>query len=192
MKVSREQMAENRLRILTEAARLFREKGFDAVSVAEVMKAAGLTHGGFYGHFASKDDLIAETVGYVTKGDEGGLGFMALADIYLSPLHRDAAGQGCPMAALASDLRHQSPEARGALAAGLEVQLARIAAAMQRDSTQAIAPADLRRRAIGSWSAMVGAMIIARAVNDSALSAELLTATRDWIGKLGGVDTRSN
>ncbi|MDZ4392585.1 MAG: hypothetical protein U1B82_06390, partial [Cypionkella sp.] len=68
---------------------------------------------------------------------------------------------------------------------GLELQLARVAAAMQRDSTEEIPSADLRRRAIGSWSAMVGAMIIARAVNDSALSAELLTATRDWIGELG-------
>ncbi|MDZ4313094.1 MAG: helix-turn-helix domain-containing protein [Cypionkella sp.] len=178
-------MAESRLRILTEAARLFRERGFDAVSVSEVMKAAGLTHGGFYGHFASKGELIAETVGHVTKGNEDSLGFMAFADIYLSPLHRDASGQGCPMAALASDLRHQSSEARGALAEGLELQLARVAAAMQRDSTEEIPSADLRRRAIGSWSAMVGAMIIARAVNDSALSAELLTATRDWIGELG-------
>ena len=60
MKVSREQMAGNRRRILDAASRLFRDKGFDAVSVAEVMKAAGLTHGGFYGHFSSKDDLIAE------------------------------------------------------------------------------------------------------------------------------------
>lgn len=64
MKVSREQMAENRRRILDAASRLFREKGFDAVSVAEVMKAAGLTHGGFYGHFSSKDDLIAQTLAH--------------------------------------------------------------------------------------------------------------------------------
>ena len=64
MKVSREQMKANRERILTEAGRLFRAKGFDAVGVAEVMQAAGLTHGGFYGHFSSKDDLIAQTVGH--------------------------------------------------------------------------------------------------------------------------------
>ena len=74
MKVSREQMAENRRRILDVASRLFREKGFDAVSVSEVMKAAGLTHGGFYGHFSSKDDLVAETVGYVLSNDEDGGG----------------------------------------------------------------------------------------------------------------------
>lgn len=60
MKVSKEQMAENRERILDTAAQLFREKGFDGIGVADLMKSAGLTHGGFYGHFASKDDLMAQ------------------------------------------------------------------------------------------------------------------------------------
>lgn len=181
MKVSREKMAENRGRILTEAAVLFRDKGFDAVSVAEVMKAAGLTHGGFYGHFASKDDLIAQTVAHVTTGSDGERGFAAFAESYLSPRHRDAGGQGCPTAALASGLRHQSTEARQAMAAGIEDQLSRLAAAIQRDSTTEIATADLRRKAIGSWSAMVGAMIMARAVEDPGLADELLTGTLDWI-----------
>lgn len=182
MKVSREQMAENRNRILTEAARLFREKGFEAVSVAEVMKAAGLTHGGFYGHFASKDDLLAQSIAHTTKGGASDRGFAGFADDYLSTRHRDACGQGCPTAALASELRHQSPEARGAMAAGIEQQLERIAAAMQRDSDTEIDPGVLRQRAIGSFSAMVGALVMARAVNNPALSEELLTATRDWIG----------
>lgn len=181
MKVSREKMAENRSRILTEAAVLFREKGFDAVSVAEVMKAAGLTHGGFYGHFASKDDLIAETVAHVTTGEGGGKGFNAFAASYLSPRHRDASGQGCPTAALASGLRHQSAEARQAMAAGIEDQLSRIAAAIQRDSTVGIDPAELRRRAIGSWSAMVGAVIMARSVEEPGLADELLAGTLDWL-----------
>ncbi|TKB51841.1 MAG: helix-turn-helix transcriptional regulator, partial [Mesorhizobium sp.] len=84
MKVSREQMAENRRRILEVASRLFRDKGFDAVSVAEVMKAAGLTHGGFYGHFNSKDDLIAQTLAHVLAADTGGgRGLRAYVDDYL-------------------------------------------------------------------------------------------------------------
>src|SRR5262245_19371914 len=62
MKVTREQVAENRQKILEAASRLFRDRGYDGVTVAEVMGAAGLTHGGFYGHFASKDELIAETL----------------------------------------------------------------------------------------------------------------------------------
>ena len=181
MKVSREQMAQNRDRILTEAARLFREKGFDAVSVAEVMKAAGLTHGGFYGHFTSKDDLIAQTVAHATMGEAGTRGFSAFADSYLSPRHRDAWGQGCPTAGLASELRHQSPEARTALAEGIEAQIHRVGEALKREGSADLPPEVLRRQAIGRWSALVGALILARAVADPALSDEILAATRDWI-----------
>lgn len=188
MKVSREQMAQNRSRILTEAGRLFREKGFDAVSVAEVMKAAGLTHGGFYGHFASKDDLIAQTVAHTTTAPDGGHGFAAFADGYLSQRHRDASGQGCPTAALASELRHQSSDARAAMSEGITRQLARLAVAIDRDAAQGLDPATLRRRAIGSWSAMVGAMIMARAVDDPALSAELLAETRKWLADQGAAN----
>jgi TetR/AcrR family transcriptional repressor of nem operon len=76
MKVSRDQMAQNRRRILCEASRLFRERGFAAVTVADVMKASGQTHGGFYGHFASKDDLVAATVADTLAGEA-----MAMADV---------------------------------------------------------------------------------------------------------------
>lgn len=86
MRVSRDQMAENRRRILEVASRLFRDKGFDAVSVAEVMKAAGLTHGGFYGHFSSKDDLIAQTLAHVLAADAGeGGNLRTYLDDYLHP-----------------------------------------------------------------------------------------------------------
>ena len=92
MKVSREQMKANRQRILTEAGRLFRAKGFDAVGVAEVMQAAGLTHGGFYGHFSSKDDLIAQTVAHVFEHSDSAKSetadLSAFMDAYLSPQHR--------------------------------------------------------------------------------------------------------
>src|SRR5438552_11909117 len=116
MKVSREQMAENRHRILDAASRLFREKGFDAVSVAEVMKAAGLTHGGFYGHFGSKDDLVAQTLAHVLAPDAGGAGDLrAYLDAYLSPGHRDNAADGCPTAGLAADIRRQTAAARLAM-----------------------------------------------------------------------------
>ncbi len=109
MKVSREQMAENRRRILDAASRLFRDKGFDAVSVAEVMKAAGLTHGGFYGHFSSKDDLIAQTLAHVLAADSSGGGDLrAYLDAYLWPRHRDNCAGGCPTVGLAAAIRHQS------------------------------------------------------------------------------------
>ena len=177
VKVSREKMAGNRLRILSEASRLFREKGFEAVSVAEVMKAAGLTHGGFYGHFKSKDDLIAQTLAHATPGEPAeAIGFDAFLKGYLSPRHRDDAAAGCPTAALASDTRHQTDEARAAMTANVESQLARIAGALPD-------PLDggRRRAAIGTWSAMVGAMILARSLDDAALSDEILDETRAWI-----------
>jgi TetR/AcrR family transcriptional regulator, transcriptional repressor for nem operon len=177
MKVSREQMAENRRRILDEASRLFRAKGFDAVGVAEVMKAAGLTHGGFYGHFTSKDDLIAQTLAHVLAVDSGGGGDLrAYVDAYLSPRHRDNAAGGCPTACLAADIRHQTAAARAAMTEGLRLQIDRVSAALP-----GVSPADGRRAAIGSWAAMVGALILARAVDDAALSDEILEQTRAWL-----------
>jgi TetR/AcrR family transcriptional repressor of nem operon len=177
MKVSREQMAENRCRILEVASRLFRDKGFDAVSVAEVMKAAGLTHGGFYGHFSSKDDLIAQTLAHVLAADSGGGGdFRAFVDAYLSPRHRDNAAGGCPTAGLAADIRHQTQAARSALTEGLRSQIDCISKALPE-----LDPADRRRAAIGSWAAMVGAVILARAIEDPVLSDEVLEQTRAWV-----------
>lgn len=177
MKVSREQMVENRTRILNEASRLFREKGFDAVSVAEVMKAAGLTHGGFYGHFASKDDLIAETLAHtLNDAARGEFDFQEFLGSYLSPKHRDNPASGCPTAGLAADTRHQSPPARNVLSKGLRMQIERIGRALPSG-----ADTERRRDAIGIWSAMVGAVILARSVDDAELSKDVLSQTRAWI-----------
>jgi TetR/AcrR family transcriptional repressor of nem operon len=177
MKVSREQMAENRNRILDVASRLFRDKGFDAVSVAEVMKAAGLTHGGFYGHFSSKDDLIANTLAHVLAADAGGAGdFRAYLDAYLSPRHRDNAAGGCPTAGLVADIRYQTPAARSAMTEGLRSQIDRIGKAIPE-----VNAVDRRRAAVGSWAAMVGAVILARAIDDPTLSDEVLEQTRAWV-----------
>jgi TetR/AcrR family transcriptional regulator, transcriptional repressor for nem operon len=182
MKVSREQMAENRRRILDVASRLFKDKGFDAVSVAEVMKAAGLTHGGFYGHFSSKDDLIAQTLANALAADSVGDGdFSAFVRSYLAPRHRDNPAGGCPTAGLAAAIRHQTPAAKAAMTEGLVAQIARIEKALPEQD-----PADKRRRAIGSWAAMVGAVILSRAVDDSALSDEILDQTHAWIDASAG------
>lgn len=177
MKVSREQMAENRRRILDVASRLFKDKGFDAVSVAEVMKAAGLTHGGFYGHFTSKDDLVAQSLAHALAADSFGDGeFSDFVRSYLAPRHRDNPGNGCPTAGLAAAIRHQTPAAKTAMTEGLRSQIARIEQALPEQGS-----AGARRAAIGSWAAMVGAVILARAVNDPELSDEVLEQTRAWI-----------
>lgn len=179
MRVSREKMIENRERILDEAGRLFRDRGFEAVGVAEVMKAAGLTHGGFYGHFASKDDLIAATIAHLLPPrQDAPRDVDAFADGYLSEAHRDNPSRGCPMAALASETAHADKAARAAMTAGLRVHLDRLAASLPRADAAAA-----RREAIGRWSAMVGALILSRACDDPALAGELLRETRAWIGR---------
>ncbi|GJE15637.1 TetR/AcrR family transcriptional regulator [Methylobacterium marchantiae] len=177
MRVTQEQMRENRRRILAAASRLYREKGFDAVGVAEVMKAAGLTHGGFYGHFESKEDLMAQAIAHATtelsgRDDDVG-GFLAA---YLSPAHRNDAANGCPMAALAADVRHRPPAARAAMTAGIRAQIDRLTRALPDSVTT-----ERRRDAIGTYAAMIGALILARAVEDPALSDEILGETRAWV-----------
>src|SRR5206468_10994831 len=113
MKVSREQAAQNRERIVETAAQLFRERGFEGIGVADLMKEAGLTHGGFYGHFSSKDDLIAEasaraltrSLALLSNLPERASGdpLTTIAGAYLTSKHRDDPGTGCLLAALGSD-----------------------------------------------------------------------------------------
>src|SRR4051794_32025798 len=129
MKVSREQATENRGRIVQVAAKLFRERGFDGIGVADLMKAAGLTHGGFYGHFASKEDLAAEACKRAL--DESlekwsaaiekapGEAFSKIVNSYLSEDHRDGTGNGCLVAALGSDLGRQAPPIRRVTTEGI-------------------------------------------------------------------------
>ena len=125
MKVSREQAAQNRERIVEAAAQLFRERGFDGIGVADLMQEAGLTHGGFYGHFSSKEDLIAEASARALTRSlalwrncaEGASGdpLSAGAGVYLTSKHRDNPGAGCLLAALGPDVSRQGPPVRRAV-----------------------------------------------------------------------------
>lgn len=177
MKVSREQMAENRQKILHEAGKLFREKGFDAVSVAEIMQAAGLTHGGFYGHFKSKDDLIDQALVHaMTAPDQTLPPLASFVETYLSAQHRDERGQGCVIAGLSSEVLRQGPEARRAMAEGVQAQITRMEA-----QSAASGEAARRREAVASISALVGALILSRVTDGTPLSDEILSETRAWI-----------
>jgi len=180
MRVSRAQAAENRERILEVAARLFRERGIDGIGVADLMKSAGLTHGGFYGHFKSKDDLVAQACGraaqkmcdsWIKQLDQASDPLDALADTYLATKHRDHAGRGCTMAALGSEIARQSPAVRHVVTEEIKPFIDYLAGIVQGNS------ASLRReRAIALYASLVGAMVIARAVDDPALSNETLHA----------------
>jgi TetR/AcrR family transcriptional repressor of nem operon len=183
MRVSRTQVSENRRTIVEAAGRLFRERGFEAVTVAEIMKEAGLTHGGFYGYFSSKDELIAEALAdALTQTTTGPLDDLSTyAAEYLSRAHRDDLACGCPTAALAAETIRQPGSARTEMTAGIEQQIERLSRV-----TPARTTALKRRTAIGTWAAMVGAMILARASDDRALSDEVLDQTRAWLESHAG------
>lgn len=182
MKSSREQAKKNRELVLDSAARLFRECGIDGISVSDIMKAANLTHGGFYGHFASKDDLAEETCERglaraaalwqkLVAEDEKPL--QAILGYYLTEEHRDQPGSGCFISALAVDVARQGKALKRVFTRGLEdafETLARVVGGRTRHIR--------RREAIAVMSQLVGAMILARTVDDPELSEEILKAAR--------------
>jgi TetR/AcrR family transcriptional repressor of nem operon len=187
MKVSREQMAENRERILDTAAQLFRERGFDGIGVADLMKSAGLTHGGFYGHFASKEDLIAQASAHALgRAQEHWDKFAErvqdeplakLQSWYLSEAHRDHPGAGCLLAALGADAARQGGAVRTAVTEGVRAMVELMARLMPGRSK-----AVKRRKALAAYASMVGALVLARAVEDEELSVEILRATAEGLG----------
>ena len=182
MRVTREKAAENRQRIVDTAARLFRDRGFDGIGVDAIMKGAGLTHGGFYGHFVSKDALAAEAVTRALDRNaarQGGLASLAeTVSDYLSERHRADRANGCIVAALAADCGRQGPAVRKSLTAGVRAQIGRLATLLGRGT-----PAARRRRAIATYAGMVGALTLARAVDDPDLSREILSAARHVFGQ---------
>jgi TetR/AcrR family transcriptional repressor of nem operon len=181
VKVSREQAAKHRERILDVAAKMFRERGFDGIGVADLMQQAGFTHGGFYGHFASKEALMAQACAraFAEKvalwHEERELDvdrpLASAATYYLTAAHRDDPGTGCPMATLASDVARQAPSIRRAFTEGLR-QLVELLTAKLPGSSQA----GKRRSALAAWATLVGALMLARAVDDPELSDEILHA----------------
>ncbi len=174
MKVSKAQVQENRARIVETAAMLFRQRGYDGIGVAELMAAAGLTHGGFYKHFGSKADLMAEAAAESINQSAGiaaGMDMKNFVEQYLSRQHRDAPGQGCTMAALGGDAARQSDALKAVFAAGIEHQLAMLA---QHD-TAANSSAASRAALINTFAQAVGALVLSRACpDDSALADEIL------------------
>jgi TetR/AcrR family transcriptional repressor of nem operon len=179
MRVSRVEAAQNRERIIEVAARLFRERGFDGIGVADLMKSAGLTHGGFYGHFASKEDLMAQACARAQEdslaalrrvAERGGKNSLsAVASAYLSPAHRDQPGEGCVLAALGAEAaRHGSP-LRGAFTQGIRSAFDMLTRLAPGKSERA-----RRKRALATYASMIGALVLARAVDDPELSEEVL------------------
>jgi TetR/AcrR family transcriptional regulator, transcriptional repressor for nem operon len=184
MRLTREQARQNRHRIVNTASRMFRLHGMANVAVADIMKESGFTHGGFYNHFKSKDELAAEAVAsafdVVTRGiseklekiPQGSLSSFVAQ--YLSPSHRDTKSGGCPASALSVDAARNGKAVQNAFAKGIETYLDMIAARIDEDEQEA------RQQAIVLFSGLVGAMMLSRAVRkgDPTLSNELLDSAR--------------
>jgi len=191
MRVTKEVAAQNRRRILETATQLFKARGIDNVSVADLTKAAGFTHGGFYNHFESKTDLAIETIQYAFEqslSEISGEGATTTGDLipmaerlasYLSPEHRDESTGGCPTGSLPVDVGRQAAGAQRAFADGLERYVKLI---------EGVFPPRARHKreaAIATLSTLVGAIILSRAVRDGrpGLSDEILRAAR--VGREG-------
>ncbi|GJD52005.1 putative HTH-type transcriptional regulator [Methylobacterium crusticola] len=173
-RVSREQAKLNRQTVVEAAAALFRERGLHGVGVADIMAQAGLTHGGFYGQFASRDALAGEAVACALEQERGGA-LDALVALYLSGDHLRWPGRGCPLAARVDDVAREAPDSpvRNAFTAGVRRFAETIAALLPRAARER-----RRVRARATLSTLVGAVVLARAVNDDALGAELIEAAR--------------
>lgn len=185
MRLSKAEAAKNRARIVSEGARLLRDRGIEGVGVDAVAEAAGLTHGGVYSHFESKDALAAAAVGYalqasmtewlgLIEGLEPQVAFGQLAKAYVSRTHRDNPGAGCAIAALGVEALRGNDVLRAVLAQGTVDFIAILETVSSKASGD-----DKRKDAIVHAAMMIGAVVMARAANsDQKLSAEILKAVR--------------
>jgi TetR/AcrR family transcriptional regulator, transcriptional repressor for nem operon len=185
MKVSKAQVQENRARIVAMASVLFRERGYDGVGVAELMAAAGLTHGGFYKHFGSKADLMAEAA---AEGLAQSAALAADIDMtefvnqYLSRQHRDSLGTGCTMAALCGDAARQPESIKKIFSMGIERQLAVLLNHQEMEEESKSVKCTERATIIDAIAHAVGAMVLSRACpDDSPLADEILEVCRTRI-----------
>lgn len=185
MRITKAQAQANRAHVVETASQLFRERGYDGVGVADLMAAAGFTHGGFYKQFGSKTDLIAESAAcgiaqtVALTGD--GISPAEFVRQYLSREHRDHRGTGCTMAALGGDAARQPDSVRTAFAAGIENLVTALSRCDGLGAESADASA-MRARVLAVLSHAVGAIIMSRACpDDSSLAEEFLTAGREAI-----------
>ncbi|MDE1180531.1 TetR/AcrR family transcriptional regulator [Paraburkholderia sp.] len=185
MGYSQAQKAESRQRVLENASRQIRENGIDALGVADCMRSAGLTHGAFYGHFSSRDALIVEALEHAVQQSEKRMAARAanpdaqdktplalLADAFLNERHVRNPGEGCALCALAGDARHAIPDVRALLTRYVQVLASRIAGAMASDTDGP---------ALAIVATIVGAVTLARAVDDDELAKSIIASSLDLV-----------
>ena len=186
MRVSRTQAAENRQKVINTASRLFRKRGFDGIGLKDLMKGAGLTQGAFYKQFTSKEDLVGQATrralesaerrwtDAIASNPKDPLG--AVIERYLSAKHRDETTDGCPLVALGSDAARQSSDVKASFEAGIKSHLEILCRLIGEAGGEK--PDD---KAMAIFSTIVGAQILARAVNDAKLSKGFLRAAKNCV-----------
>ena len=194
---SRAQKAKTHKRIVSIASKKFREEGLAGVGIAELMKEAGLTVGGFYKHFDSRDDLVAEAVssafgGWKRRVDAAASGgtsvsLAKLIDDYLNEAHRDNPGTGCAFSALAPEIARSDKRTRAVTSEQVRNDIQLIATLLPGEDKRTA-----RSQAILTFSALVGAMSLARAVSDEALSREILETVGEHLKRFASEQQGSN
>ena len=187
MRYSKEHKLETHARIVKKASVRLRERGAHGIGVADLMKDAGLTHGGFYAHFDSREALVVEAFAFAMDRSMERWRKLAeqtppekrlatIVDSYLTPLHRDDPGRGCAVPALGAEIARESPKTRKAFAAKLEQMIEMIAEQIP-DAPRKTA----RKRAMASLATMMGTLVLARVAGNGEFSDEILAAGRDAV-----------
>jgi TetR/AcrR family transcriptional regulator, transcriptional repressor for nem operon len=187
MRYSKQHKFQTHARIVKRASVKLREKGAHGVGVADLMKEAGLTHGGFYAHFDSRDALVVEAFTHAMdrstehwrKQSEGAPAEKRLSTIvngYLTPLHRDNPGQGCAVPTLAAEIARESAKTRRAFAGRMDQMIEMLA-----KQFPGVAPKTARKQAMAALATMMGSLVMARVAGTGELSDEILKSGRDAI-----------
>jgi len=178
MRVTKQKAAENRERILKAASGLIRERGIAGAGVDALAEAAGMTYGSLYSQFGSKERLVEAALGHALiasgKTTSGAATLDQYVAGYLAPEHRDGVSQGCPLSALACEMPRQSAGVRQTFTAGLRGMLKQLSSRMN----SALKPRQREEQALATVASLVGALVLARAVDDAELSDAILRATR--------------
>jgi TetR/AcrR family transcriptional regulator, transcriptional repressor for nem operon len=185
MRYSREHKQETHAKIVKKAAVLLREKGAHGIGVADLMKEAGLTHGGFYAHFDSREALVIEAFAYamdrsterwrkIAEQTPPDKRLATIIQSYLTPVHRDDPGHGCAVPALGAEIARESPKTRKAFAAKLEQMVD-----MMTDQVSGVPRKAARKQAVATLATMMGTLVLARIAGNGEFSDEILDIGRE-------------
>jgi TetR/AcrR family transcriptional repressor of nem operon len=187
MRYSKEHKAETHERIVKQASVRLRERGAHGIGVADLMKEVGLTHGGFYAHFDSREALVIEAFGYamdraaerwrkIAEETPPEKRLATIIDSYLTTTHRDDPGRGCVVPSLGAEIARESPKTRKAFAARLERMIDMIAAQILD-----VPPKAARKQAMATLATMMGTVVMARIAGNGEFSDEILAAGREAV-----------